>query len=216
MSAFPRTSATLIAKIRDLSAGDDAAAWTRFWDTYALAIRRFAAMKGGEANADDIVMTVLAKLVDVLRNGQYVPEKGRFHSYLTRMIVNEVYMAHRRDLVRAEDRKVSLDAPILGPDGDTGRTVAETLVASAESPEQLDEDWRQAVLRSATDHVLSKTALSDRDRRVYRAYALEGRDIGEVAAEFGISRNFVSQIKTRIDKRIVAVGRTLVADDDAM
>lgn len=212
MSAFPRTSATLIAKIRDLSAGDDGAAWARFWDTYALAIRRFAAMKGGEANADDIVMTVLAKLVEVLRSGQYAPEKGRFHSYLTRMIVNEVYMAHRKDLVRAEDRKISLDAPIVGADGGTGRTVAETLVAAEERPEeQLDEEWRQAVLKSATDYVLEKTALSDRDRRVYRAYALDGRDIGSVADEFGISRNFVSQIKTRIDKRIVAVGKTLVA-----
>ena len=59
--------------------------------------------------------------------------------------------------------------------------------------------------------MLTKTALSDRDRAVYRAYVQEGRPIGEVAAEFRLSRNSVSQIKTRIERRIVAVGRELVA-----
>ena len=37
--------------------------------------------------------------------------------------------------------------------------------------------------------------------------------IGEVAKEFGISRNLVSQIKVRIDKRIVAFGRELAGKE---
>ena len=57
------------------------------------------------------------------------------------------------------------------------------------------------------------TALSERDRAVYRAYGLEGRDISEVAKEFGVSRNHVSQIKVRIDRRIVAFGRELAGKD---
>ncbi len=139
MSTFPVTSVTLIAKIKDLAPGEDASAWVRFWDAYQGAIRQFAALKGGEENADDIVMTVLGKLVDVLRNGQYTPEKGRFHSYLATMIVNEVHMAHRKDIVRAADRRVAIDAPV---GGDSGGTVADTLAAPDESPEKLDEDWR--------------------------------------------------------------------------
>lgn len=207
-NTFPQTSVTLIAKIRDLGPSRDSAEWVRFWDSYSLAIRQFAVFKGGEENADDIVMMVLAKLVDVLRGGQYTPEKGRFHSYLASMIVNEVHMAHRRALARAEDRKVSLDAAGGEQDG----TLADTLAAPETSPESLDEEWRNAVLKSATEYVLTKTALSVRDRAVYRAYALAGRPIGEVSAEFHLSRNMVSQIKTRIEKRIVAVGRELVAD----
>jgi len=210
VSGFPVTSVTLIAKIKELSPGEDSAAWVRFWDTYSLAIRQFAAMKGGEDNADDIVMVVLGKLVDVLREGRYTPSKGRFHSYLATMIVNEVHMAHRRNLARAGDRKVSLEENVDGSDGDGSRIVADTL-AAPESPDTIDAEWRQAVLKSAVEHVLTKTALSDRDRKVYRAYAIEGRDIGEVAKEFGLPRNSVSQIKTRIDKRIVAVGRELVS-----
>jgi len=212
MSTFPVTSVTLIAKIKNLAPGEDSAAWVRFWNSYSDAIRQFAAMKGGEENADDIVMAVLGKLVDVLRGGQYTPEKGKFHSYLATMIVNEVRMSHRKEVARASDRKVSLDSSIGGSAPESSdRTIADTLTAPDESPEKLDEDWRQAVLKSAVERVLTKTALSDRDRNVYREYALEGRDIGEVAAKYRISRNYVSQIKLRIDKRIIAVGKQLVA-----
>lgn len=213
-SNFPPTSVTLIAKIKSLAPGEDSAVWVRFWNSYSLAIRQFAAMKGGEENADDIVMVVLGKLVEVLRTGQYAPEKGKFHSYLATMIVNEVHMAHRKNLARAGDRKISLDTSVDGQtdDGD-GRTVADTLQAAEVSPEEIDADWRKAVLQSAVEHVLTKTALSDRDRRVYRAYAQEGRDIADVAKAFGLSRNAVSQIKTRIDRRIVDFGRTLIAGE---
>ena len=213
-SAFPPTSLTLIAKIKNLAAGDDSAAWVRFWDTYRGAIRQFAVYKGGEENADDILMQVLGKLVEVLRSGQYTPEKGKFHSYLATMIVNEVRMSHRRELARAADRRVSLDATGSDSGGDETDSLAETLAAPEESPERIDDDWRRAVLQSAVDHVLEHTALSKRDRDVYRAYALEGEDIGEVAKRFGISRNYVSQIKVRIDKRIVAVGREMIARED--
>ena len=206
-ASFPLTSVTLIAKIKQLSPGEDSSAWVRFWNSYSLAIRQFAAMKGGEANADDVVVTVRGKPVDVLRTGQYSPEKGRFHSYLATMIVNEVHMAHRKEMARAGDRKVSLDA---GGEDESSSALMDTLAAPEESPETIDADWRQAVLKSAVEHVLTKTALSDRDRKVYRAYALEGRDIADVAKEFGLSRNSVSQIKSRIDKRIVAVGKELV------
>ena len=211
MSAtFPVTSVTLIAKIKNLAPGEDSAAWVRFWDTYQGAIRQFAALKGGEENADDIVMVVLGKLVEVLRSGQYTAEKGRFHSYLATMIVNEVHMAHRKDVVRQVDNRVAIDAPV----GEGEKTVADTLVApSSASPESLDDDWRKAVLTAAREHVLMHTALSDRDRQVYRAYALEGEDIAVVARKFGIPRYSVSQIKTRIEKRIVAAGREMISKE---
>ncbi len=211
MSTFPVTSVTLIQKIKTLAPGEDGAAWVRFWDTYSLAIRQFAVLKGGEANADDIVMTVLGRLVEVLRSGQYTPERGAFHSYLATMIVNEVHMQHRKDVVRKADQHLSIDAPVGGDDGGDETTLGDTLTSTETPVDAYEEDWRQAVLASAVEHVLTKTALSERDRAVYRAYVQEGRPIAEVAAQFKLSRNSVSQIKTRIDKRIVAVGRELVA-----
>ena len=196
MSTFPPTSVSLIAKIKDLPPGEDGAAWARFWELYAPAMRAFAVFKGGTANADDIVMSVFGKLVDVLRGGQFDPSKGSFHSYLAAMIYNEVHMQHRKDEVRKSDAHVPLD---------------ETLVESLAAPStgDVEADWRRAVLQAATDHVLTKTALSERDRDVYRFYVQERHTIEETAEKFRITRNLASQIKTRIEKRIAAIGREM-------
>jgi RNA polymerase sigma factor (sigma-70 family) len=196
MSTFPPTSVSLIAKIKDLPPGEDGAAWARFWELYAPAMRAFAVFKGGTANADDIVMTVFGKLVEVLRSGQFDQTKGSFHSYLATMIYNEVHMQYRKDEVRKSDAHVPLD---------------EALAESLEAPpsEEVDADWQRAVLQAAVEHVLNKTALSDRDRAVYRFYVQERHSIEETAEKFHLTRNLVSQIKTRIEKRIVAIGREM-------
>lgn len=199
MSTFPETSFTLIAKIKDLARGQDSAVWNRFWDLYAPAMRAFAVFKGAGSNADDIVMTVLAKLVDVLRSGQYQPEKGSFHSYLATMIYNEVHMQRRKDEVRKADSHVPLD-----------EVLQETLAAPGQSPET-DADWQRAILAAAMEHVLTKTALSDRDREIYRFYVQEGHTIDETSEKFHQRRNNISQIKTRIEKRIAAIGREMAA-----
>ena len=198
MRTFPPTSVSLIAKIKDLPPGEDGAAWARFWELYAPAMRAFAVFKGGTSNADDIVMSVFGKLVEVLRGGQFDPSKGSFHSYLAAMIYNEVHMQHRKDEVRKSDAHVPLD-----------ETLAERLAAP--SPGNVEADWRRAVLQAATNHVLTKTALSERDRDVYRFYVQEQHAIEEVAEKFHITRNSVSQIKTRIEKRIATIGREMAA-----
>lgn len=198
MSTFPETSFTLIAKIKNLPPGEDGAAWARFWELYAPAMRAFAVFKGGAANADDIVMSVFGKLVDVLRSGQFDPSKGSFHSYLATMVYNEVHMQHRKDEVRKADAHVPLD---------------ETLVESIAAPSagEVDGDWQRAILHAATEHVLAKTALSERDRAVYAFYVQERHSIEESAEKFHLTRNHISQIKTRIEKRITAIGREMAA-----
>ena len=198
MSTFPPTLVSLIAKIKDLPPGEDGAAWARFWELYAPAMRAFAVFKGGTSNADDIVMSVFGKLVEVLRDGQFDPSKGSFHSYLAAMIYNEVHMQHRKDEVRKSDAHVPLD---------------ETLVDSLIAPPtgDVEADWQRAVLQAATNHVLTKTALSERDRDVYRFYVQEQHSIEETAAKFHITRNLASQIKTRIEKRIATIGKEMAA-----
>ena len=199
MSTFPPTSVSLIAKIKDLPPGEDGAAWARFWELYAPAMRAFAVFKGGTANADDIVMTVFGNLVEVLRNGQFDQTKGSFHAYLATMIYNEVHMQRRKDEVRKADSHVPLD-----------EVMQETLAAPGQAPET-DVDWQRAILAAAMEHVLTKTALSDRDREIYRFYVQEGHSIDETSEKFHQSRNNISQIKTRIEKRIAAIGREMAA-----
>ena len=212
MSTFPETSFTLLEKIRQLAPGQDEAAWQRLWDLYAPALRQFIVWKGGERNADDIVLQVLIKLVDVLRSGQYCAEKGRFHSHLATMAYNEIHMQRRKEVARRQDDHLPIDNFVDEGinDGQTKSETPDALKASgAPAGDSLDEDWRRALVAAATEHVLTKTALSDRDRAVYRQFRQEERPLEEVARAFGLSRNNVSKICSRIDQRIVAVGREM-------
>ena len=69
----------------------------------------------------------------------------------------------------------------------------------------IDAKWRLARHEAAVEHALTKTALAQRSKDVYRAYVLEERPIDEVARQFGIPNNSVSQIKTRVEKMIAAI-----------
>lgn len=212
MSSFPETSFTLLEKIGKLAPGQDEAAWQRLWELYAPALRQFVIWKGGERNADDIVQQVLIKLVDVLRSGQFNAEKGRFHSYLATMAYNEVHMQRRKEVVRRQEAHLPIENFVgegVGDDREKAETPDALKADAAPAGESLDEDWRRALVAAASEHVLTKTALSDRDRAVYRKFRQEERPIEEVAGEFGLTRNNVSKICSRIDLRIVAVGREM-------
>ena len=50
--------------------------------------------------------------------------------------------------------------------------------------------------------MLTRTALAQKSKDIYRAYVLEEKPIGEVAKAFGVSRNAVSQVKTRVEAMI--------------
>lgn len=69
----------------------------------------------------------------------------------------------------------------------------------------VDVKWRLARRKAAVEWALTKTALSAQSKAVYRAYVIDERPIGEVAAEFKIPRNSVSQIKTRVERLVSAI-----------
>ena len=69
----------------------------------------------------------------------------------------------------------------------------------------VDVKWRLARRKAAVEWALTKTALSAQSKAVYRAYVMEGRPIGDVAAKFNIARNSVSQIKTRVERMVAAI-----------
>ena len=83
------------------------------------------------------------------------------------------------------------------------------LTVPPEATAVLDAKWRLAQHAAAVEHVLTRTAISARDREVYRAYVQEERPIDEVAAKYRLSRNSVSQIKTRLDRLVAAVEREM-------
>lgn len=191
-SIFPDTSITLLRSIAAEKTGGDEEEWARFFELYHPAMRKFVQMKANRNDVDDIVQDVLVKLVDVLRHGKYEPQPGvKFRSYLARLLYNELVSRFRKDRARGDGNFIPVDSVDLPVDSDAAIA--------------MDVQWKMALHESAVEHVLTKTALAEQSKAVYRAYAIEERPLDEVAAKFGITKNYASQIKTRIDRMVAAV-----------
>ena len=194
MSAFPETPATLLVKLAVQVTGEDEANWARFADLYVPAIRSFAENHGDGRDADDIVQEVLVGLVEIFRGGRFSIREGHgnFRAYLAKMIRSRLYMAYRKEKARGLGATVSLDDVELSVPGDS--------VTAA-----LDLEWAEARHKAAVEHALTKTLVSDLNKSLYRAYVLEERPIDEVAREFGVTRNQVSQAKARVGRMVAAI-----------
>jgi len=192
---FNQTSVTLLQRIAIEKTGEDEAAWVRFWELYQPAMVMFAKSIGAGENAEDIIQDVLLKLVKVLREGGYERQAGvQFRSYLKTLIRRQLIDVYRREKARGLGRNVAL----------TEEIIEDTAAAEKEVGGEIDASWAKACHVVAVDHVMTKTALSKQNKEIYREYVLNDRPIGEVAREFGVSRNLVSQIKLRVDRMIAS------------
>ena len=193
MSVFPETPAELLRKFARDTAGGDEADWVRFFGLYAPAIRRFVELNDVVHDPDDVVQEVSLRLVSVLRRGAYAPNKSRFRTFLARLVRRQLISLYRRDRARAVGRIDALE------------DCSEEPAVPSEQIERIDRAWARAVHEAAVARVLAKKVISEQSRAVYRAHVLEGRSAEEVAAQFGITRNNVGQIKYRVDRAISAL-----------
>ena len=191
---LPDTPQTLLRKIADYANGDDAAEWAKFAELYEPVIRIYIAQSGdaSAADADDIVQDIFIRLVDVLRNGEYKREKGRFRNYLASMVRRLLIDRRRRAVYRGAGLEADVDDGLLeSSDPDPAAIV--------------DMRLRLARHLAAVDHVLSRTMLEKRTVAAYREYALEGQGADEVAVRHGMTVNNLRQLKHRLDRMISAV-----------
>lgn len=198
MANFPDTPVSLLVRLASDRTGiRDEAGWTRLFELYAPAIKAFAAERGGEGESEDVVQEIFMRLAEVLREGRVKVggDAGKFRRYLATLVRNELVSRWRRRTARGEGATVPLD----DAEAQAGA------IDDSDPATIVDIKWRLARRKAAVEWVLTKTALSAQSKAVYRAYVLEERPIGEVAAAFGILRNSVSQIKTRVERLIAAI-----------
>lgn len=191
MALFPDTPATLLKKIAALQSGDDTAVWADFVERYAAPVREFLRLNRpmvSEADLDDLVQDVFIRLVGVLRAEKYDASKARFRTYLAQIMRNLLVDRWREERGR--------ECAVGGSPGS---------LEEADPGLQMDVAWRLAVHRAAVQHVMSVSMLAPLSKEIYRAYVQENGEIGEVAQRFGVTRNQVSQVKTRVEKMIAAV-----------
>ena len=198
MSTFPTTSTTLLAKLAELETGVDQSAWYRFFELYQPVMVEFARAKGAGDDAEDVVQEVFADVVKVFREGKYVRERGRFRSYLSAMLRNELISRFRRMRSRPDGSAVQMPDSGVIDSPDVPLTAAVALRAHEK------EAWDASCHKVALRHVLTKTALSEQSRRIYRELIETGDSCAEVARRLGIPAATVRQVKSRVSRMIVA------------
>jgi len=194
MSAFPVTPADLLRKLAAQVTGEDEDNWARFAELYVPAIKDLARAHGGPREADDVVQEVMFALVGIFRERKFIPREGvgNFRSYLAKMIRSTLYMIYRREKARGLGRHVSIDDVELSVAGDSVTA-------------QMEVEWAVSCHNAAVEHVLTKTLVSQLNKDIYRDFVLKGLSIEEVAEKHGVTKNQVSQAKTRIGRMIEAI-----------
>ena len=183
---------TLLQKLAVEVTGGNEASWVRFFNLYTPAIRRFVEWNDHVHDPDDVVQEVYLKLVEIIRSGKYDADKSRFRTFLALLIRRELITLYRQDQARHVADRCSID------------DLTEELSVPSEQQDQVDLSWAKAK-HEAVEHVLTKVAMKQQSREIYRAYVLEDRPIDEVSAAFGVAPDIIYKVKNRVNKMIEAV-----------
>ena len=194
MAQVPLTSVTLLKAIADDATS---ARWTEFHNAYVPLMRGYLHEHFPSLEADDIIQEALIALVRRLPNYHYTPdEKGHFRNYLIGIVHNKAIDALERDKRERDARKGSRH---------------EQTIRASERPTK-DDAWREVVFNVAVDQLMADTSISPRTRAVFQHVALLHEPPDAVAAQFGITRNNVDQIKSRLIDHLAELVAAMSAD----
>ena len=191
----PTTSTTLL---RDIGSSADNARWGEFVDRYHGMMAAYLKANFPSLEAEDIVQETLMTLSGILPNYQYDPEaKGYFHNYLTGILRNK---ARRECEKRARD-KAYRDA------------VAAFAAESDAAHDARIADWQKSVYEIAMRELLSDDSIHQRSKQIFLRLSVDGMSPTEVASAYGVERNAVDKIKSRMIARLREIVASLEGAD---
>ncbi len=175
------------------------AAWQRLFDLYAGFVYSIARSKGlNVEDADDIVQVVFTDLARNLPSFRYDRTKGRFRSYLSALVNWRVM-----DRLKSGKRDVELKAGFL----------EEAKATTPEDDSFAEQEWQAAAMEEALRRI--KPEVKPEHYAAFVASAVEGQDTDTVTRLYGISRDNLYQIRTRLTARIrEVVGQVLTEMDE--
>ena len=188
MSEIPDTSTTLL---KDLAGDVNHARWVEFVKKYQPMLEGYMASHFPGLEAEEIIQETMIAIAEALPNYQYEPdEKGAFHNFLTgilkRKSLDEI---ERRE--RAEEREKGY--------GDVVRA------GKLSAAEKREKEWQETIFEIALQEVLADKTIYGRTKEVFVRVAVNGEDVMEVAKAYGIERNAVDQMKSRMMRKMKEV-----------
>lgn len=150
-------------------------------------------------DADDVIQETLMALSRIMPNYRYYPdETGHFHNYLTGILRNK---ALRECEKRARDKAVAEEVAAIASGGD------------AESDARIAE-WQKSVYEIAMRELLADDSIHQRSKQIFLRLAVEGIPPEEVASAYGVARNVVDKVKSRMIARLKEIVASLEALDE--
>ena len=147
--------------------------------------------------SEDIISETLVALVDVLKNYRYAPdETGSFHNYLTGILKHKAL--YRRKMAERHAKNVAAFEDSAKNSDDS--------VALAE-----EQEWKETVFAIAVQQLLSDETIQERTKQVFLRVAINHESPDAVADSFGIKRNAVDQMKSRMMTKLREIVESLKA-----
>ncbi len=184
----PVTSVSLLKVL-----GEDAASprWTEFAGKYRSMIDGFLLKYFPTVDADEVFNETLIALVERLPIYQYDPdEKGHFRNYLVG-IVRFKAIEHLKKRRRYEEVKSAIKSdPRLSWESGSRSYSADL------------RSWQREAYEAALVQFMADKSVSTRDKEIFRRVIRKEESPESVAEVFGITRNNVDQIKSRMVKKL--------------
>lgn len=185
--------------MRDLAKDSGHARWGEFVDRYRSMMEAYMREHFPAVDVDDAVQDTLIALIKEFPGYCYSPkESGAFRNYLTGILRHRALR-----IIDGEKRRKNKETKYL---------------QSLQPPESDDADvesqWRESVLEIALQQLLADTSISQRTKQVFVRVAVNGEKPESVAESFGITRNAVDQMKSRMKDRLRELAEALIKVDD--
>ena len=172
-------------------AASDERAWSEFYRSHAPKLRTYAAHKGA-VDPEDIVQEAMIRFVSAVCKPDFRAHTPcEFEAYLVALVRSRVIDEYRRQKARCRDLMVELDEFAVPVQPETYHILErrETREIHARLQSRALETWD----------------CNARTKSIYVACVLDGRSVGDVAREFGVPPNTVSQIKRRGLRKVNAL-----------
>jgi RNA polymerase sigma-70 factor (ECF subfamily) len=188
MEEIPKTRASLLVRIRN---PQDDEAWAEFVGLYEPVVYRIARQRGfQDADARELTQDVLVAVASAIERWEPDPARGKFRTWLFRI---------------ARNLSINLLASRRRHAQGTGGTDFQTLLEEQEAPrgedsDLFDQEYRRELFGRAVAQVRGQ--FREATWQAFWLTSVQGRDIGEVAEELGMSAGAVYIARSRVMARL--------------
>ena len=188
MSKTFQTRQTLLMKLKDQR---DDQAWNDFYETYYRYIRAILwNMNMAEADANDILQSVMLKIWNKLPEFDYEKSKGKFRNWISIITANTA-----KNYIRSENRLYNC----LNGDKSSWLDDYTNSILPPEIEDISSREWEKFVSTMAWENVSS--SLSDKVKEAFELL-MKGRATKDIASKLQINENTVIVYKNRVKNKM--------------